>query len=315
MIIDVASHIITWEVEEALAKKKDFKLIRKNFTDDNSNPEHRIALMEKYGIDMQVLTQTTPILQGLTVDEAEQICKMSNDAIGLIARQYPDYFVPFSVVSLLNVDAAISELERSVGQWGCRGVTIGTNQDNKGLDFEEFEPFWQKVCELDIPVSLHPMHWRAYPLLSEDEALMRLFGWPFDTTVAVMRLVLSGVMERNPTLKIITHHLGGGMLPFYSGRFNVKFENLQKRLQKPVEASFARIYADTAVDGTAAALPCGHAFFGTERMLFGTDYPFSPEKGELYLRENLAIVKEMDLPDEDKAKILGGNAQRLLKLI
>ena len=107
MIIDIASHIVTWEVEEALAKKKDFKLIRKNFTEDNSNPEHRIALMEKYGIDMQVLTQTTPVLQGLEADEADEICRMSNDAIGRIARQYPDRFIPFSVVSLLKVDAAI----------------------------------------------------------------------------------------------------------------------------------------------------------------------------------------------------------------
>ena len=123
MIIDVASHIVTWEVEAALAKKKDFKLIRKNFTEDNSNPEHRIALMEKYGIDMQVLTQTTPVLQGLNADEADEICRMSNDAIGRIARQYPDHFIPFSVVSLLKVDAAINELERSSGGMGlprCR---------------------------------------------------------------------------------------------------------------------------------------------------------------------------------------------------
>lgn len=314
MIIDIASHIITREVEEALAQKKNFKVLRKNFTKDNSNPEHRITLMQKYGIDKQVLTQTTPILQNLAADEADQICKMSNDAIGRIADQYPDHFIPFSVVSLLNVDAAVKELERSVGEWGCRGVIIGTNQSNKGLDFSEFEPFWRKVCELDIPVSLHPMHWKSYPLLEEDEALMRLFGWPFDTTVTIMRLVLNGVLERHPTLKIITHHLGGGMLPFFSGRFKVKFEKLQKKIQKPVEESFARIYADTAVDGTAAALPCGHAFFGTDRMLFGTDYPFSPENGELYLRENLSIVKEMDLPQEDKAKILGGNAKRILKL-
>ena len=85
-------------------------------------------------------------------------------------------------------------------------------------------------------------------------------------------------------------------------------------MAKPLSESLERIFADTAVDGTAAALPCGHAFFGTERMLFGTDFPFSPEEGEVYLRENLTIVKEMALPEEEKAKILGGNAQKLLKL-
>jgi aminocarboxymuconate-semialdehyde decarboxylase len=104
------------------------------------------------------------------------------------------------------------------------------------------------------------------------------------------------------------------MFPFYHNRFNIKFPNLKSKLKRPVSESLARIYGDTAVDGTAAALPCGHAFFGTERMLFGTDYPFSPEKGEVYLRDNLRIVKEMDLPQEDKDKILGGNAIKLLKL-
>lgn len=314
MIVDFSSHIITSEVENALAQKKNFKTLQKNFAEDNSNPEHRIALMDKYGYDMQVLTQTTPILQDLNADEAENICRMSNDAIGRIAMDYPKRFIPFAVVSLLKVPEAVYELERAVGEWGCRGVTIGTNQNNRGLDFPEFYPFWEKVCQLDIPVFLHPMHWKTYNLLDEDEALMRLFGWPFDTTVALMRLVMSGTMERFPTLRIVSHHLGGAMLPFFSGRLDVKFEKLKKNLKHPVKESFARIYGDTAVDGSWPALPCGHAFFGTERMLFGTDYPFSPENGELYLRENLRIVKEWNLPDEEKSKILGENALKLLKL-
>ena len=314
MIIDFSSHIITKEVEEALYSKDNFKLLKKNFAPDNSDPEKRLALMDKYKIDMQVLTQTTPILIGLTTDETVQICRLTNDAIGKICRSYPDRFVPFSVVTLLDVDEAVRELERSVHQWGCRGVTVGTNHDNRGLDDHLNGPFYEKACELDIPVFLHPMHWKSYPLVDEDPAVMRLFGWPFDTTIALLRLILSGTMEKYPTLKIVTHHLGGGLFPFFSGRFNVKFPKLKSSLTRPVSESFERVYGDTAVDGSAAALPCGHAFFGTDRMLFGTDYPFSPENGELYLRENLAIIREWDLPDRDKEKILGENAKKLLKL-
>lgn len=314
MIIDFSSHIILREAEGKLSSQKDFLLIKKNFETETSDPEKRIAQMEKYGIAMQVLTQSTPVLEGLGAADAAEICRISNDAIGRLSRSYPKRFVPFAVVTLQDVDGAVKELDRAVGEWGCRGVTMGTNCENRGLDDPRFYPFYETLERHDIPVFLHPMIWHSYELVEQDPAVMRLFGWPFDTTQAILRLVLSGTMERFSTMKVVTHHLGGGMLPFYSGRFQVKLANLQKNLKRPVEESFSRIYGDTAVDGTAAALPCGHAFFGTDRMLFGTDYPFSPEQGELYLRENLRIVKEWDLPEADKAKILGGNAAALLKL-
>ena len=314
MIIDFSSHIITRAAEEKLSSRENFQRLQKNFAAESSDPEERIRVMEKYGIDMQVLTQTTPVLVGLKAEEAKEICRITNDAVGKICRSHPDKFIPFAVVSLLDVKQAVYELDRAINEWGCRGVTIGTNHNNKGVDDPENGPFYEKVCEYDIPVFLHPMNWNSYNLVQEDPAVMRLFGWPFDTTIALLRLIVSGTMERYPTLKIVTHHLGGGMFPFFSNRFNIKFEKLQKEMKKPLSASLKRVYGDTAVDGTAAALPCGHAFFGTERMLFGTDYPFSPEKGEVYLRENLAIVKDWDLPEEDKAKILGQNAKNLLKL-
>jgi aminocarboxymuconate-semialdehyde decarboxylase len=314
MIIDFSSHIMTREVEHLLATDKNFNRLKKNFESESSDPEKRLELMDKYGIHMQVLTQTTPILIGLKAGQAAEICRVSNDAIGKICLSYPDKFIPFAVLSLLDVKTAFDELDRSVEQWGCRGVTLGTNQENKGLDFPEFIPFWERICEHDIPVFLHPMSWAAYDLVQEDQAVMRLFGWPFDTTQAILRLVVSGTMERFSTLKIVTHHLGGGMFPFFSNRFNIKLPNMKTNLTRPVAESFERIYGDTAVDGTAAALPCGHDFFGTARMVFGTDYPFSPENGEVYLRENLAIMRDWDLPEEDKKKIYGENAKKLLKL-
>jgi aminocarboxymuconate-semialdehyde decarboxylase len=314
MIINFSSHMITREVEEELSSRENFQRLQKNFASESSDPGERIKVMEKYGIDMQVLTQTTPILVGLSAEEAAQVCRISNDAIGEVCRSYPDKFVPFAVVSLLGVKQAVHELDRAMNEWGCRGVTIGTNHNNKGVDDPENDPFYEKVCEYDIPVFLHPMNWGSYNLVDEDPAVMRLFGWPFDTTIALLRLLVSGTMERHPTLKVVTHHLGGGMFPFFSNRFNIKFEKLKREMKKPLSESLQRVYGDTAVDGTAAALPCGHAFFGTERMLFGTDYPFSPEKGEVYLRENLAIIKDWNLPEEDKKKILGENAKKLLKL-
>jgi len=255
MIIDFSSHIITRAAEERLSSRENFQRLQKNFAAESSDPEERIRVMEKYGIDMQVLTQTTPVLSGLKAGEAAEVCRITNDAIGKICRSHPDRFIPFAVVSLLDVKQAVYELDRAVNEWGCRGVTIGTNHNNKGVDDPENGPFYEKVCEYDIPVFLHPTNWNAYNLVKEDPAVMRLFGWPFDTTIALLRLIVSGTMERYPTLKIVTHHLGGGMFPFFSNRFNIKFEKLKKEMKKPLSESLKRVYGDTAVEGTAAALP------------------------------------------------------------
>jgi predicted TIM-barrel fold metal-dependent hydrolase len=159
MIIDSSSHLIVSEVEAMLAYRGDFQLIQKNFDSVSSDPVKWIALMDRYGIDTQVLTQSTPVLEGLNAAEAAEVCRISNDAIGQIARAYPDRFVPFAVATLLDVDEAIRELERAVCEWGCRGVTIDTNHNNQRLDDPLFHPFFEKVCELDIPVILHPMAW------------------------------------------------------------------------------------------------------------------------------------------------------------
>jgi len=170
MIIDFSSHIITREVEEALSSGENFERLKKNFAPGNSDPEERIRLMDKYGIERQVLSQTTPILIGLNTEETAEICRISNDAIGKICRSYPDRFIPFAVVTLLHVEEAVRELDRAVAEWGCRGVTIGTNHANRGLDDPVNAPFYEKVCDLDIPVLLHPMHWQSYPLVEEDPA-------------------------------------------------------------------------------------------------------------------------------------------------
>jgi predicted TIM-barrel fold metal-dependent hydrolase len=144
--------------------------------------------------------------------------------------------------------------------------------------------------------------------------MMHVFGWPFDTTQAVWRLIFGGVIDHYPSLQIVTHHLGA-MLPFLSRRVeqNVTWA-LKGKLPRPIKEYWQNLYGDTAVDGTVAAYPCGYAFFGPDRMMYGSDYPFGNEFGEDFIRENLAGVKAMSVPREHMDKILGGNAQKLLKI-
>jgi predicted TIM-barrel fold metal-dependent hydrolase len=144
--------------------------------------------------------------------------------------------------------------------------------------------------------------------------MMHVFGWPFDTTQAVWRLIFGGVIDRYPSLKVVTHHMGA-MLPYFVRRIESTFNlHLKDKLPRHISQYWSNIYSDTAVDGTVAAYPCGYAFLGPDRLMYGSDYPFGAEAGEAYIRDNLAGVKAMDIPPQDMEKILGGNAKKLLKI-
>jgi aminocarboxymuconate-semialdehyde decarboxylase len=143
---------------------------------------------------------------------------------------------------------------------------------------------------------------------------LHVFGWDYDSTQALWRLIFGGVIDRFPSMKIVTHHMGN-YFPFFMRRIETNFNGfLRDKLPRHIAEYFGNIYGDTAVDGTLGAFPCGYAFFGADRLLYGSDYPFGPEAGEDFIRENLACVKSMAIPDDEKEKILGGNAQKLLKI-
>jgi aminocarboxymuconate-semialdehyde decarboxylase len=152
-----------------------------------------------------------------------------------------------------------------------------------------------------------------------------VFGWPYETSVAMGRLVFSGLFDRQPNIKIITHHLGA-MIPYFEGRVGPGLDQLGARtptqeselvkhsLKKRPLDYFRMFYGDTALFGAVAPLECGLAFFGIDRVLFGTDMPFDPEKGPMFIRETIRAVEGMSIAPADRAKIYEGNARRLLKL-
>jgi aminocarboxymuconate-semialdehyde decarboxylase len=212
----------------------------------------------------------------------------------------------------------MKELDRCINDLDCRGVTIASNQNGKGLESPEYFPFYEKVEKHDLPILIHPTHWESYPLVDMEKGwgMMLVFGWPFDTTQAVWRIIFGGILDRYPTLKIITHHLGG-MLPYFARRIEQVFDNnkwLNEKVPRHITEYWPSIYGDTALDGTKSSFSCGYAFFGPDRMMYGSDYPFGYEAGEFFIRENLAGVKEMDIPLEAKEKIMGGNAKKILKI-
>lgn len=316
MIIDFSAHYVPQEIinrwkETTSSEGKQFM-----YSESNADVEFRLGLMDKYGIDMQALSLSAPALLAFDRNSVSEICRISNRENYALCRAYPKRFVNICVISLLDVEGALRELDQGINELDCRGVTVATNQRGKGLDSPEYAPFYEKVAKNDLPLFIHPTNWESYPLvdMAKGWRMMHVFGWPFDTTQAVWRLIFGGVIDRFPSLRIVTHHLGA-MIPYFRRRAEqnyIKF--LKDKLPRPITEYWGNIYGDTALDGTDPAFTCGYAFFGPDRTVFGTDYPYGLEEGEDFIRENLAGVKKMSIPEEDKKKILGNNAKKLLKI-
>jgi aminocarboxymuconate-semialdehyde decarboxylase len=153
----------------------------------------------------------------------------------------------------------------------------------------------------------------------------QVLGWPFETSVAMARMVFSGLLERLPGLRIITHHCGG-MLPYFAGRAETLWAQLGsrsvdgseaqvlKRLSKPPLEYFKMFYGDTVLGGSASALRCGLDFFGTDHIVFASDCPFDPEHGPMFIREGIRSIESLNLSEQDTDKLYFGNALKLLRL-
>src|SRR5262249_38563741 len=168
------------------------------------------------------------------------------------------------------------------------------NVAGRPLSDPQFRPIFARLAEHDLPVWVHPMRGPQFAdyaaeQASEDEIWFS-FGWPYETTACMTRLIYSGLLDELPGLKIVTHHMGG-MIPYFAGKIALGFRQIfygtsernplaqECGLKKPPLDYFRMLYADTALGGVEAATRCGHAFFGTENCLFATDAPFDPRGG------------------------------------
>ena len=317
MIIDIFNHHISPSVGKMMEKAKYYGEGKEfPYPPRNADPEVRLSLMEKYGVDVQAVSQTTPVLLGLSDEDAMEVCRLSNQDNYALCRAYPDKFVNVCIFHLPDMKGTMEELERAVNELDCRGVTIASNQAGRGLDSPEFFPFYKRVVDLNLPILIHGTHWECSPLMDMEHSwrFLHVFGWDYDGTQALWRLIFGGVIDRFPTMKIVTHHLGN-YFPFFVRRIETNVRGfLGDKLPRDITEYYGNIYGDTAVDGTPGAFQCGYAFFGADRMMYGSDYPFGAEAGEDFIRENLAGVRALAIPEEEKKKILGENAKKMFRI-
>jgi aminocarboxymuconate-semialdehyde decarboxylase len=290
----------------------------------------RRALMDEFGDVQHVLSLANPPLELIAPpDKSPQLARMANDALADICRKYPDRFPTFvASLPMNNIEASLAETDRAIKDLGARGVQMFTNVAGKPLSLLEFRPLFARMAGHDLPVWVHPMRAAQFSdYASEKQSENEIwfsFGWPYETTACMTRLIYSGLFDELPGLKIISHHMGG-MIPYFSGKIKLGFRQIffgaPDRNPAAVDAGLKRhpldyykmLYADTAL-GEVAPTRCGHAFFGTGHCLFATDAPFDSEEGRGLMRNTIAAVEALEIPQVEKDAILSGNAKRLLRL-
>lgn len=321
MIVDAHSHAAPRELIDAVRKvtpgaEVDDLLSRPYLFDWDA----RVAYMDELGVDLQVLVLARPPMWlGMKRHDVHALTRLANDAIAAAAATHPERFVAVGVLPVVD-DTMLEELERMRTQLGLRGVQIFSNVDGAEIDSEPMWALFEAAAAHDFPIWIHPQHGPSHAWMERD-LVNRMFYWPFETTAAMGRLVFGGVLERYPELSFVTHHMGG-MVAFYGARIDSFYGMVGEFAgtgltsatadvgERPSDA-FRRLYADTAVSGSDSALRLGLEFFGADRLVFGTDFPF---EGTRMPREILASVRRVEMSDEARSKILGGNAARLLKL-
>jgi uncharacterized protein len=285
-------------------------------TFQGQNIELRLEHMDRLGIDIHVLTIPAPGADRFEGDAASKIAQVANDAIAAIARAHPKRFVGFFTLPTCNVKASLDELERSVSELGLKGFGCFANLNGQALDREELFPIYERLAKYKLPVYIHPTAPLATEATGIDIMPTLIFGWAFDSSVAMTRLVYGHVLERFPEINFVVADVGG-VLAFFAQRainiYSGRTEEIRQRYglkENPLD-SFRRFYVDTA-DHPASTLRCVKDFFGPDRMVLGTNYPYGPEEGCLLVKNSLKAIDGLELNATEKEKILGGNAARIL---
>jgi len=290
----------------------------------------RFRRLEEFGPEYrQILSLSAPPIEAINPDRQTtlDLAALANDSMADLVRRFPDRFPGFIASLPLNYpDESVAELERAVTRLGALGVQVFSNVNGLPLDDARFWPLFETADRLRCPILLHPARGAGFPDYPGEQKsryeIWWTFGWPYETSAAMQRLVFSRLFDRLPAIRIVTHHLGA-MIPYFEGRIGYGLDQFGTRTadedysallasmtRRPYDY-FKMFWADTAVFGSRAATECGLKFFGTDRVVFASDAPFDPEGGPMYIRETIKVIDSLEISDGDRAKIYQTNAERL----
>jgi aminocarboxymuconate-semialdehyde decarboxylase len=271
--------------------------------------DKHLEYMDGLGHDVDVVCSIGPFsvsFSDMPIEEGRDYAIAWNEEMASAQRKYPGRVWASAAVPLQDTRLAIEVVDDAVNRLGLMGVNLpGSVGDDARIDSERLEPFYAHVEKLGLPVFLHPTDVIFQDMLDGyDGALHLSLGRVIEVSVAAMRLILSGMMERHPKLKIVMSHTGGS-LPYQAGRMDKNTK--AAKLAKPVTSYMKRMFTDT-VSPHSAGIKFAIDYFGIDHVMYGTDYPcWDPAAC-------LKLLDELDLSDADKHKLLYANARRILNL-
>jgi predicted TIM-barrel fold metal-dependent hydrolase len=326
LLIDAYAHVFPMSLIDALSEVSagaELQALRSQ-SPHLYEDERRIRFMDEHGIDVQVLVLARPpVWLGMERDTLHRLTRVANDSIAEFTQRRPGRFVGVGVLPVVD-DVMMDEFERLRGELDLKGVLIFTNVEGKPLDDASMWPLYERAAETGCPIWIHPQHANFYPWIGRN-VLDRTLGWPFDTSLAMARLVYGGVFERHPDIRFVTHHMGG-MIPYFASRIeafekSTAAEYARLGIGEGTGATltgsgidhFRRFYNDCISNGSPDALAMAVRFFGADHILFGTDFPFGPPDGS-WVRDELRALDEAPLDGPAREQIRHGNAEALLGL-
>ena len=278
-------------------------------TEPMSSIDKRLEDMARVGFDKQILTLSIPSVDIFPVKVARDLSRLVNDEFAEIARENPEHFMAFATLPFMDPDGAVRELERCIEQLGFKGACIGSNINGINLDDERLYPFYERMADYDLPIHIHPRASRDKETF-KDYRLGPMIGFEVDLSVAVVRIVMGGVLERYPKLKFIVSHLGG-TIPYLAERIQNCYEaypECQENISRPAKEYLKDFYYDT-VSFFAPALMCAYALAGADHLILGSDYPHVI--GDI--NEAITSIENLEISAEEKEMIFSGNLLRIIR--
>ncbi len=325
MIIDFHNHFYPPEYLEAI--KKGPSNVKVTY-DADDNPllhypgdynilvpghrdiDFREKELEKAGVNMQILTFTTPGTQIETPERSAELARMVNDGLAKIMDEHVDRFTALATLPMNDPEASTVELERVFKDLGFRGVMVYSNINGVALSDKRFWPMYERANELNAVFYIHPNFPVGVEAMTE-YWLMPLVGFTFDTTLAAAKLVFSGVAERFPNIKWVLAHLGGA-IPYLAERLDrgyFAFKECREHISQSPSEYLRNFYYDS-VNFDIKALKLAVDFAGADHILAGSDYPHQIGS----LKQMVESIENLDVSEEKKAGMLGGNAKKLLNI-